>query len=85
VEINRFILEKSIKTGNAEIVPVAQIRAIVKKTGGSIMAAGSKKIIGIVVVYPEKKCAYAVTGEEIPLKKFIEQVPDIKELLDKIV
>jgi len=80
VEINRFILEKSIIAGNVEIIPVVQIRAVVKKPGRSVMAAGSKKVIGIVVVYPEKTCAYTVTGEEIPLEKFIEQVPDIKEL-----
>ena len=82
MEIDRFILEKPIIAGNVEIIPVTQIRALAKKVSGSIMTLGSKTVIGIVIKYPEKICTYRATGEEIPLEKFIEQVPDIKSILD---
>ena len=81
MEINRYVLEKPILAGNVEIIPVTQIRAVVKKPGKSIMALGSKTVMGIVIKYPEKICTYRATGEEIPLEKFIEQVPDIEALL----
>jgi len=42
---------------------------------------GSKDIVGIVVVSPKGKRAINVAGEEVPLDQYIEQIPEVKELL----
>jgi hypothetical protein len=45
---------------------------------------GSKIPIGIIVISPGWRCALNISGEEVALDQYIEQVPEVKELLENI-
>ena len=46
-----------------------------------IVCLGSKNLVGIVVVSPKEKRAISINGEEVPVHQYMEQVPELKELL----
>jgi hypothetical protein len=42
---------------------------------------GSKNLVGIVIISPKWKSAINIAGEEVPIDRYTEQVPELKELL----
>ncbi|GAH95640.1 unnamed protein product, partial [marine sediment metagenome] len=50
----------------------------------SIVCSGSKHLVGIVVISPKCRRAINVDGEEVPVKQYVEMVPEVRELLQSM-
>jgi hypothetical protein len=52
-----------------------------RNVSSGIVCTAWKNPVGIVVVSPEEKRAISINGEEVPVHQYMEQVPELKELL----
>ena len=82
--------EKEIEIGNpvtvagVTLIPVIKVSLNYWRRNGSLSFFGVKQPIGMVVVSPSGKRALRITGQEVPLDQFIQEVPGIKEVLEGI-
>jgi len=82
--------EKEIEIGSpvtvagVTLIPVIKVSLNYWRRNGSLSFFGVKQPIGMVVVSPSGKRALRITGEEVPLDQFIQEVPGIKEVLEGI-
>ena len=63
------------------LIPVTKVSLNSWRRKGSISSFGIKQPVSVVVVSPSEKRAFRITGEEVPLDRFIREAPDIKEIL----
>ncbi len=81
--------KKEVKIGNSitiagvTLIPVEKISLNYWHGKGSISFFGIKQPVSIVVVSQAEKKAFRISGEEISLNQLIQEIPDIKELLDR--
>jgi len=66
------------------IIPVNKVLVNYWRVNGAVSSLGVKQPVGVVVVSLSEKRAYRMTGEEIPLDQFLQEVPEIKEVLKGI-
>ena len=82
--------KKEVKIGNpvtvagVTLIPVVKVSLNYWRGNGSVSFFGAKQPIGVVVVSQSAKRAFRITGEEVPLDQFIQEVPGIKEVLEGI-
>jgi len=82
--------KKEVEIGNpvtiagVTLIPVIKVSLNYWRRNGDISFFGVKQPIGVVVVSPSAKRAFRITGEEVPLDQFIQEVPGIKEVLEGI-
>lgn len=82
--------KKEIEIGNpmtvagVTLIPVIKVSLNYWRRNGSLSFFGVKQPIGMVLVSPSGKRAFRITGEEVPLDQFIQEVPGIKEVLEGI-
>ncbi|MBA7668113.1 hypothetical protein ES703_76217 [subsurface metagenome] len=82
--------KKEVEIGNpvtvagVTLIPVIKVSLSYWRRNGSLSFFGAKQPIGVVVVSPSAKRAFRITGEEVPLDQFIQEVPGIKEVLEGI-
>lgn len=82
--------EKEIEIGSpvtvagVTLIPVIKVSLNYWRLNGSLSFFGVKQPIGMVVVSPSGKRAFRITGEEVPLDQFIQEVPGMKEVLEGI-
>ena len=63
------------------LIPVTMTSLNYQHGKGRFSVFGGKRPVGIIVVSPPVKRAFRVTGEEVPLDQFMQEVPEIKEIL----
>ena len=73
-----------ITVGELTLLPIIRTYMSCQKVNKGIACFGSKAPIGIIVISPSWRRALNITGEEVPLDQYIEQVPEVKELLRNI-
>ena len=73
-----------ITVGELTLLPIIRTYMSCQKVNKGIACFGSKIPIGIIVISPSWRCVLTITGEEVPLDQYIEQVPEVKELLQNI-
>jgi uncharacterized spore protein YtfJ len=82
--------EKEIEIGSpvtvagVTLIPVIKVSLNYWRRNGSLSFFGVKQPIGMVVVSPSGKRALRITGQEVPLDQFIQEVPGMKEVLEGI-
>lgn len=82
--------EKEIEIGSpvtvagVTLIPVIKVSLNYWRRNGSLSFFAVKQPIGMVVVSPSGKRAFRITGEEVPLDQFIQEVPGMKEVLEGI-
>ena len=82
--------EKEIEIGSpvtvdgVTLIPVIKVSLNYWRRNGNLSFFGAKQPIGVVVVSPSAKRAFRITGEEVPLDQFIQEVPGIREELEGI-
>jgi len=70
-----------IAVGQVTIVPIVRTSAHCRRGGRGLVGFGSKDVLGVVVLSTEGQYAISVSGEEVPLERFAEQVPELARLL----
>ncbi len=66
------------------LIPVAKVSLKYWHNNRGISFLGTKQPFGVVVVSPSGKRAIRISGEEVPLDKFIQEVPGIQDILAEI-
>ena len=73
-----------IKVGEITLVPIeTTFLSCVGMEGGAVVR-GSKGLAGIVVVSGKNRYAIDLTGEEVPMDRYLKQVPELARLLDRL-
>ena len=70
-----------VKVAGITLIPVIKVSLNYWRRNDSPSFFGAKQPIGLVVVSQSTKRAFRITGEEVPLGQFIQEVPGIKEAL----
>ena len=84
MEKKEVIIGSPVRVAGATVVPVTQVSLYYWCGKGGVSFFGLKYPVSIVVATPEEKKAFRVTGEEIPLDQLIQEVPGMKEVIEKI-
>jgi hypothetical protein len=72
---------EKITVGEITLLPIIRTSVTCRNVSRGIVCSGSKNLVGIVVVSPKEKRAISINGEEVPVHQYMEQVPELKELL----
>ena len=81
MEVEEMSAGQCITVGELTLLPIIRTYVSCRSVNSGIVCSGSKDIVGIVVVSPKGKHAINVAGEEVPLEQYMEQIPEVKELL----
>jgi len=81
LKIEKVNAGQYITIGEITLLPIIRTYISCRNVDNSILCSGSKNLVGIVVVSPKWKRAINVAGEEVPIDQYMEQVPELKELL----
>ena len=73
-----------VTSAGVTLIPVIKVSLNYWRYNDSLSFFRNKQPIGVVVVSQSNKTAFRITGEEIPLAQFIQEVPGIKEALEGI-
>ena len=65
-----------MKIGEITLLPIVRTVAACHRGGAGIVGWGTKELIGIVTSSPEGKRAIDIHGEEVPLSRYAEWVPE---------
>jgi len=84
LEIEKVSAGQCITVGEITLLPITQTSISCQTVNSGIICSGSKNLLGIVVISPKWKGAINVAGEEVPVAQYMEQVPEIKELLQSM-
>ena len=82
--------KKEVEIGNPvtiagiTLIPVIKSSLAYWRHKGSISSFGIKQPSSIIMISPSGKKAFGMNGEEVPLDQLKREVPDIKEVLDRI-
>ena len=84
MEKKEIIISDPVTVVGLTLIPVVQVSLNYWYDKGYISFSGSKQPVAVVVVSQSTKRVIKISGEDIPLDDFIEEVPDIKEALDRV-
>ncbi len=73
-----------VTVAGVTLIPVIKVSLNYWRRNGSLSFFGVKQPIGVVIVSPSVKRAFRITGEEVPLEQFIQEVPGMKEVSEGI-
>jgi hypothetical protein len=81
LETEEIRVGQRITVGKITLLPIIRTSVTCRNVSSGIVCTASKNPVGIVVVSPEEKRAISINGEEVPVHQYMEQVPELKELL----
>ena len=73
-----------IRVGEITLVPIERTFVSCVGMEGGAVVRGSKGLAGIVVVSGKNRYAIDLTGEEVPVNRYLKQVPELARLLDRL-
>lgn len=82
MEKKKIEIGSPVAVRGVTLIPVIKVSLNSWHHKSGISFFGVKQLLSVAVVSPSEKKAFRVTGEEVPLEQLIQEVPDIKELLD---
>ena len=75
---------RPITIGETTIIPLERVSAHHDSGKGRLSAYFSKEPIGIVIGSPQGKWAMDIYGTPVPLKTYIQEVPGLQHVLDRL-
>ncbi|MFC1935579.1 hypothetical protein ACFLX9_02290 [Chloroflexota bacterium] len=84
MEIEEFTAGQPLRVGDITLVPI--IRTFVSCAGveTGVVVHGSRSPTSIVVVSKEDKYAMNLTGKRMPIDQYLQQVPGLAEVLERL-
>lgn len=76
-------IDNPVSVAGVTIIPVTKVSLNYQRGNNGILFSGAKQPIGVVVVSPSAKKAFRITGEEVSLDQFLQEVPGIKDILER--
>lgn len=84
MEIEKMSAGQYIIVGELTLLPIIHTYMSCRNVNHGIVCSGSKNLVGIVVISPKCRRAINVDGEEVPVKQYVEMVPEVRELLQSM-
>ena len=84
MEKKKVAIDNPVAVAGVTLIPVAKVSLNYWHGNRGISFFGVKQPLSVVVVSPSARRAFHITGEEVPLDQLIEEIPDIKEILEGI-
>lgn len=81
METEEIRVGQKITVGEITLLPIIRTSVTCRNVNRGIVCSGSKNLVGIVAISPKEKRAINIDGEEVPVHQYMEQVPELKELL----
>ena len=81
MEEKKIVINKPVSVAGLTLIPVTQVSLSLwsARAGEAFLAV--KQPIAVVVVSPQAKRAFRITGEEVSLEEFMQEVPGLKDIL----
>jgi len=81
MEEKKIVVNEPVSVAGLTLIPVTQVSLSLwsARVGTAFLAI--KQPIAVVVVSPQAKRAFRITGEEIPLEELMREVHSLKEML----
>ena len=80
MEEKKIIADNMISVAGLTLIPVTKISTNLWSTRAGEAFLAIKQPIAIVVVSPQAKIAYRISGEEISLDELMKEAPRLKDL-----
>jgi len=73
-----------ITVAGITLIPIIKVSLSCQRSSGGISLFGVKQPVAVVVASPQAKRAFTITGKDSSLEQLVQEVPDIKEILERI-
>lgn len=83
MEKKEVIIDNSVTVAGVTLIPIVRVSQNCWQGNSGISCMGSKQPVSVVVVSPSAKRGFRITGEEVPLEQLIQEVPAVKEILER--
>jgi hypothetical protein len=80
MEEKKIVISKPISVAGLTLILVAKISTNLWSTRAGEAFLAIKQPLAIIVVSPQAKRAYRITGEEVSLDELIQEVPELKDI-----
>ncbi len=84
MEKQEVVVGHPVAAGGVTVIPVVKVSLSYWHGKGGISFFSARRPVGLVVVSPSARRAFRITGEEISLDQFVQEVPAIKDILERI-
>lgn len=84
MEKNKITTGIPVTIGMTTIVPVLRTLARCYQLDGSLSIFGNKEPVCILLIRESAITALKTNGEEVPLEQLVQEVPNIKTVLDSV-
>ena len=78
------VIDNPVTIAGVTLIPIVMISQNYWQGNGGISFMGVKQPVSVIVVSPSARRGFRITGEEVPLDQLIQEVPDVKEILERI-
>lgn len=78
------VIGNPVTIAGVTLIPVIKGSLACWRHKGSISFLGMKQPFSIIIISSSEKKAFRTSGEEVSLDQLKQEVPDIKEVLDRI-
>jgi len=83
MESKEIEISKPVTIDGITLIPVTKLSLNCQPIGDSISCFGVKQLVSVVVISPSTRKAFKATGEEIPLDQLLQEVPNMREVLER--
>jgi len=84
MEKKKIEAENPISVAGITLIPIVRVSINHWHSKNGLSFFASKEPIAITVVSPRATKAFRITGEEVSLEELIKEVPEIKEVLERL-
>jgi len=84
MEKEEIIIESPFAAAGVTLVPIVKISLNCWQRKGCLSFSATKQPVSLVVVSPQFKRAFRITGEEVSLDQLTRESPGIEDILERI-
>ncbi len=81
MEEKKIVVNKPVSVAGLTLIPIIQVSLNLWSSGTGEAFLAIKQPIAVVMVSPQAKIAFRITGEEVSLEELTQEVPGLKEIL----
>jgi uncharacterized spore protein YtfJ len=81
MEEKKIVVDKPVKVAGLTLVPITQVSLSLSSARAGTAFLAIKRPVAVVVVLPQVKKAFRITGEEASFEQLIQEIPSLEEVL----
>ena len=75
-------IDNPVTDGGVTLIPIVKVSLNYEHSNSGISLFGVKQPIAIVLISMSTRRAFRITGEEVSIDQLIQEIPDIKGMLE---